>query len=104
MNSHNHPALCSLGPWFFKGICGLRKVMPKKDGGVYLEIRPYIPEEMDHAEMNYKTVWGTIQLRWRKESDRKIIFHAELPGAAVAEFSYGKRTAVWKGGIYEVET
>lgn len=103
MNSHNHPALCSLGPWFFKGICGLRKVMPKKDGGVYLEIRPYIPEEMDHAEMNYKTVWGTIQLRWRKESDRKIIFHAELPGAAVAEFSYGKRTAVWKGGIYEVE-
>ena len=43
MNSHNHPALCSLGSWFFKGICGLRKVTPGEDGGVHLEINPYIP-------------------------------------------------------------
>lgn len=34
---------------------------------------------------------------------RKIIFHAELPGAAVAEFVHGEKKAVWKGGIYEVE-
>lgn len=109
MNSHNHPALCSLGPWFFKGICGLRKVTPGKDGGVYLEINPYIPGDMEHAEMSYTTVWGTIRLGWKKvekseeKSGRKIIFHAELPGAAVAEFVYGEKRAVWKGGIYEVE-
>lgn len=109
MNSHNHPALCSLGPWFFKGICGLRKVTPGKDGGVHLEINPYIPGDMEHAEMSYTTVWGTIRLGWKKvekseeKSGRKIIFHAELPGAAVAEFVYGEKRAVWKGGIYEVE-
>ncbi len=109
MNSHNHPALCSLGPWFFKGICGLRKVTPGKDGGVHLEINPYLPGELEHAEMSYTTVWGTIRLGWKKvekseeKSGRKIIFHAELPGAAVAEFVYGEKRAVWKGGIYEVE-
>lgn len=109
MNSHNHPALCSLGPWFFKGICGLRKVTPGKDGGVHLEINPYIPGDMEHAEMSYTTVWGTIRLGWKKvekseeKSGRKIIFHAELPGAAVAEFVYSEKRAVWKGGIYEVE-
>lgn len=109
MNSHNHPALCSLGPWFFKGICGLRKVTPKKDGGVHLEIKPYVPGDMDHAEMSYRTVWGAIRLSWKKvekdgeKSGRKIIFHAELPGAAVADFVYGEQKALWKGGIYEVE-
>lgn len=109
MNSHNHPALCSLGAWFFKGICGLRKVTPGKDGGVHLEINPYIPGDMEHAEMSYTTVWGTIRLGWKKveksgeKPGRKIIFHAELPGAAVAEFVYGEKRAVWKGGIYKVE-
>lgn len=109
MNSHNHPALCSLGTWFFKGICGLRKVTPRKDGGVHLEINPYIPGDMEHAEMSYTTVWGTIRLGWKKveksgeKPGRKIIFHAELPGAAVAEFVHGEKKAVWKGGIYEVE-
>lgn len=109
MNSHNHPALCSLGAWFFKGICGLRKVTPRKDGGVHLEINPYIPGDMEHAEMSYTTVWGTIRLGWKKveksgeKPGKKIIFHAELPGAAVAEFVYGEKKAVWKGGIYKVE-
>lgn len=109
MNSHNHPALCSLGPWFFKGICGLRKVTPGKDGGVHLEINPYIPGDMEHAEMSYTTVWGTIRLGWKKveksgeKHGSKIIFHAELPGAAVADFVHGEKKAVWKGGIYEVE-
>lgn len=109
MNSHNHPALCSLGAWFFKGICGLRKVTPGKDGGVHLEINPYIPGDMEHAEMSYTTMWGTIRLGWKKveksgeKPGRKIIFHAELPGAAVADFVYGEKKAVWKGGIYEVE-
>lgn len=109
MNSHNHPALCSLGAWFFKGICGLRKVTPGKDGGVHLEINPYIPGDMEHAEMSYTTVWGTIRLGWKKveksgeKPGRRIIFRAELPGAAVADFVYGEKKAVWKGGIYEVE-
>ena len=47
--------------------------------------------------MSYTTVWGTIRLGWKKvekseeKSGRKIIFHAELPGAAVAEFVYGEK-------------
>lgn len=102
MNSHNHPALCSLGPWFFKAICGLRKVEPKKDGGVHLEIMPYVPEDMNHAEMSYHTAWGKISLSWEKIKE-KIIFRAEIPGAATADFVYGEQKAQWNGGIYEVE-
>ena len=102
MNSHNHPALCSLGPWFIKGICGLRKVEPKKDGGVHLEIKPFIPKNMTHAEMTYMTVWGEIKLNWKKNGN-KVLFSAELPGAANADFVYGEKKAVWKGGNYEIE-
>ena len=102
MNSHNHPALCSLGPWFIKGICGLRKVEPKKDGSVHLEIMPFIPSDMTHAEMTYMTVWGKIKLNWKKNGN-KVLFSAELPGAANADFVYGEKKAVWKGGNYEIE-
>ena len=102
MNSHNHPALCSLGPWFMKGICGLRKVEQKKDGGVHLEIKPFIPKDMTHAEMTYMTVWGEIKLNWKKNGN-KGLFSAELPGAANADFVYGEKKAVWKGGNYEIE-
>lgn len=102
MNSHNHPALCSLGPWFMKGLCGLRKVEPRKDGSVHLEIRPYIPDDMEHAEMTYRTVWGEIKLNWKKDGN-KVLFCAELPGAATADFAYGEQKASWKGGIYTAE-
>ncbi len=91
-----------LGPWFIKGICGLRKVEPKKDGGVHLEIKPFIPKNMTHAEMTYMTVWGRIKLNWKKNGN-KVLFSAELPGAANADFVYGEKKAVWKGGNYEIE-
>ncbi|MCI9325687.1 MAG: family 78 glycoside hydrolase catalytic domain [Lachnospiraceae bacterium] len=79
MNSHNHPALCSLGPWFFKSLCGLRKITPKKDGTAQVLLRPYLPEEMNHAQMSIETHWGTIRLEWNKNNNR-VSYKVTLPG------------------------
>lgn len=63
---------------------------------------PYVPEDMNHAEMSYHTAWGKISLSWEKIKE-KIIFRAEIPGAATADFVYREQKAQWNGGIYEVE-
>ena len=79
MNSHNHPALCSLGAWFFKSLCGLRKITPKKDGTAQVLLRPYLPEDMNHAQMSIETHWGTIRLEWNK-NDNRVSYKVTLPG------------------------
>ena len=52
--------------------------------------------------MTYMTVRGKIKLNWKKNGN-KVLFSAELPGAANADFVYGEKKAVWKGGNYEIE-
>ena len=79
MNSHNHPALCSLGAWFFKSLCGLRKIMPQKDGRVKVLLQPYLPDDMDEADMSLDTHWGTIKLKWTKK-DSVVKYDVCLPG------------------------
>lgn len=57
---HNILHFCSLGPWFIKRNLWLKKSGAKERGGVHLEIKPFIPKNMTHAEMTYMTVWGEI--------------------------------------------
>lgn len=88
MNSHNHPALCGMGAWFFKALCGLKNFSCDSQGRPSAEICPYIPDGMTYARMKIKTPWGIIALGWHKE-DGKIIPEEDLPAAIEV-----KRTAV----------
>lgn len=100
MNSHNHPALCSLGTWFFKSLCGLRQIWPRKDGTAQVKLRPFIPEDMDRAEMEIKTHWGLIRLKWEKKKGT-VEYRVKLPerihGTVAAPGGSGKEKTVAAG-------
>lgn len=105
MNSHNHPALCSLGAWFFKSLCGLRQIRPMKDGTAEVKLRPFIPEDMENAGMNFRTHWGVIRLEWVKK-DRKVEYLVKLPerirgtvvlpGGEETEVCAGENVFMWE--------
>lgn len=101
MNSHNHPALCSVGTWFFKGLCGLRKITPRKDGKAEILLNPFIPEDMEYAEMKWKTSWGELALRWEKTEDGTL-YHMQLPGAFEAVLETGAGSRRFCGGSHSV--
>ena len=68
MNSHNHPALCGMGAWFFTALCGLRNWRCDAQGRVSVEFRPFVPEDMEQAHMTLRTVWGRLECGWKKEN------------------------------------
>lgn len=104
MNSHNHPALCSLGAWFYKSLCGLREISPGKDGTAKVLLKPYLPEEMENAGMSLATHWGTISLQWEKTGST-VNYHICLPGRVAGkvvmpdgsekEVAAGKNVVSW---------
>ncbi len=57
----------------------LRKITPKKDGTAQVLLRPYLPEDMNHAQMSIETHWGTIRLEWNK-NDNRVSYKVTLPG------------------------
>lgn len=101
MNSHSHPAMCAPGVWFVKGLCGLRRVMPRREGGAVLELAPFIPEDMTYASASLETVWGVIVLDWKRTADG-VRYRMELPGAVTARLRCGGRETVYGGGVHEV--
>ena len=101
MNSHNHPALCGVGSWFFKALLGLRKIKPQQDGGALLKLRPFIPDDLTCASMSMKTPWGEIRLSWKKEADGTR-YRAVLPGAVKAWLDLDGYGQEWRGGEHEV--
>lgn len=78
MNSHNHPALCGMGAWFFKRLCGMEELRCDADGRVHMKINAFIPENMDYAQMKFKTVWGVVELGWHKE-DGEVVWNKKIP-------------------------
>lgn len=101
MNSHNHPALCGVGSWFFKALLGLREIKPQQDGGALLKLRPFIPDDLTCASMSMKTPWGEIRLSWKKEADGTR-YRAVLPGAVKAWLDLDGYGQEWRGGEHEV--
>ena len=74
MNSHNHPALTSIGAWLWRWFAGIRIAEePSEDGfgGAYahMTIAPYEKIVTDHARINsvkanLPTTHGAVSLAW----------------------------------------
>lgn len=106
MNSHNHPALCSLGTWFFKSLCGLRQIIPRKDGTAWIKLQPYLPKDMDEAQMSLQTHWGLIRLEWEKKN-QTAVYRVSLPGrvSGEAELPNGRKERLAAGKfVFEWES
>lgn len=101
MNSHNHPALCSLGTWFFKALGGLRTIRPEKEGGAVIELAPFIPNDMKWVKTEIDTVWGKISLSWEKKQEG-VWYQVELPGMITAYMKQDGKSKILNGGKHQI--
>lgn len=82
MNSHNHPMMGSVGSWLYKYIAGILPDI-EAPGFSKLILRPYIPNDLQHAQATYQSVKGAISSAWKKEKGA-INYKVTIPPNAVA--------------------
>ncbi len=82
MNSHNHPMMGSVGSWLYKYVLG---ILPDEahPGFEKFVLRPYIFEQLQHAEGAYRSVKGEIRSAWKKEK-RTLTYEVSIPANTVA--------------------
>jgi hypothetical protein len=90
MNSHNHPALTSIGAWMWRWFAGIRIAEEPGEpgyGGAYAHttIAPYDRVVTDHARINsvranLPTTHGDIALAWAFDgTDGTFVLNTTLP-------------------------
>jgi alpha-L-rhamnosidase len=75
MNSHNHIMLGSVDTWFYKTLAGISSLEP---GWNALRIKPFIPNDMNYATANIKTMKGRIFCAWEK-IEYELLITLEIP-------------------------
>eukprot|EP01043_Picozoa_sp_COSAG02_P063550 COSAG02_NODE_9039_length_2353_cov_1.752884_2_plen_322_part_00 len=88
MNSHNHPALTSIGAWMWRWLTGIRIAEEPSEpgyGGAYshVTIAPYEKIATDHGRINavqanLPTTHGDIALGWAF-TGTKLVLNTTLP-------------------------
>ncbi|MBY8985805.1 MAG: family 78 glycoside hydrolase catalytic domain [Candidatus Lokiarchaeota archaeon] len=81
MNSHNHIMLGSVDTWFYKTLAGIKSLEPCWNT---LQIKPYIPNDMDYATASIETIKGRIYSAWEKIGN-KLVITLEIPVGINAE-------------------
>ena len=83
MNSGNHVMLLGdLLSWLFEDVAGIRSGEP---GFKKIILKPdFSVDEMDDIEASYKSIYGDIKSRWKKEKNL-IIWNIEIPANTTAE-------------------
>lgn len=87
MNSRNHPMHASNGVYLYQLLGG---IYPGQDtrGLREIEIRPYVPADMDFVKVSCETVNGTVGSEWRKE-DGKVRYRISIPANMRARLRLG---------------
>jgi alpha-L-rhamnosidase len=83
MFSHDHPALGSVGAWFYTALGGLSQGAGG-DGYQHLRIAPLIAEGLDWVSATVETVRGTGSSSWSKEPG-SVTMRVTVPVNADAE-------------------
>ena len=65
MFSHDHPALGSVGAWFYQALGGINQI-PGGEGYRHLRIAPLIVEGLDWASAKVDTIRGTVFCSWSR--------------------------------------
>lgn len=83
MNSHNHPMMGSVGSWFYKYLLG---IIPEFDHPGFEEftIKPYMPNELNFAKGELKTVRGSVKVSWKK-SGETVLLDVTIPENSLAK-------------------
>lgn len=82
MNSHNHPMMGSVGSWLYKYVLGILPDI-NAPGFEKFTIRPYIIQDLQFAQGEYKSVKGVIKSAWKK-SNALLELNITVPANSVA--------------------
>jgi alpha-L-rhamnosidase len=63
MYSHDHPALGSVGAWFYQALAGI-KPASGGEGYEHIQITPVIPEGLEWVSASVQTIRGTVSSSW----------------------------------------
>lgn len=82
MNSHNHPMMASVDPWFYRYLLG---ISPEFDqpGFKHFTLKPFIPDGLEWASGSLETVKGTIRSAW-KHKGRTFTWSIDIPANSEA--------------------
>ena len=85
MNSANHVMqLGDLIAWLYEDVAGI-SADPARPGFKHIVMKPdFSVDEMDDIKASYKSVYGDIVSRWRKDGG-KLYWHVEIPANTTAE-------------------
>ena len=62
MNSFNHPALGSVGEWFYSYLAGIKAASP---GFKEIEIKPGFCAGISRINASYNSIYGKIEVNWK---------------------------------------
>lgn len=82
MNSHNHPMMGSVGSWLYKYVAGILPDI-NNPGFEKFILRPYILDELQHAEGTYQSVKGEVRSSWKKTKGT-LEYAVTIPANTVA--------------------
>jgi len=91
--SHNHPMFGSPIQWLFEGLLGIQV----KD---VLEIQPLFTEELEWAEGQAETVFGTVLVKWQ-HTEKGIALEVNIP--CETKVILPNETKLLKTGVHQLE-
>ncbi len=80
--SRNHPALGSIGAWFYQGLGGIR-LDPAAPAFKRFVIKPAVVGDLTWVRCSYQSLYGKIQCDWRREGD-KLRLNVTIPANTTA--------------------
>ncbi len=79
-SSHNHQMFGSVNEYFYKYLAGIRA--PTDEGTTtgykQIHIKPYIPDDLNHAEATVQTARGEVSSGWQRDGDQ-LSLNVKLP-------------------------
>lgn len=79
-SSLNHPALGSVGGYFYEHLAGIQP-SESHPGFEEFDVRPVFPEGLDWVKARYVSVRGDIRVEWRREGGRLSLNVSVPPGS-----------------------
>ncbi len=93
--SQNHCMMDHIEEWFFGELGGIRN---RSEGYETFSIKPWIPKDMDKAEIKVESPRGTVSVAWNKPETEYCI---SIPPCSTAEVTLPTGICKW---LYENDT
>ena len=108
MNSGNHIMLLGdLVIWYYQYLAGIGQTNDNR-GYSHIRLQPRIPEGLTHVSATYRSPYGLIESRWRRDGNM-LHWQITIPANTTADVCIPQRggtydTRHYGSGTYEVST